>query len=728
MPTGHGLGDVVVPKVIALGANKRRGLSPRVPRRSGSALLVVAFFSVWTRGLARSLRMGDKLLRLLRICFLQRKGCGVEAACTATLLGCTSARTLLSMSAAEMAGSVAKAMAEQDWVAMKRAVLRYTALGVPAALVNAGIKHLTRVQALLFQRRLAQAVNQTYVRGSNFFKASSLPRCKIDQVDQRVTADVERFAGEVATLLTTVTKPLLDVVLLTMKLGCQLGVHAPASVIAVSLSVSQLKTAVLPVVKRLAQVESALAGDYRSAHGRLRASAEEIALFRGAERERALLDSTMGRLFAASLGLSRAQWVLGIVDHYLIKYASPVLAWTLQAFELKRQSSSMGDVVSDFVRVGSQLVDLGGAVGHLVQATTRVASLAGITSRVSEVFEAVERLEAAGNEPFVVVRAQAPTAEFAGASAPANAPRPRSERLDTGWLQDWPRARRLDVHSDDRRARESQIVSTLEGGQMRRVESFARVPSVNDASKLLDVGGAIQFDHVDVASPDGQLLVRDLTFCVPHGCNVLVTGPNGSGKSAIVRVLGDLWPLAAGSIIKPPLGEVRPAPSYGCSGRTGTHGRRRRGRGRLSSYPSVRTSWPARSGTSSSTRSKPTLPPTSAGGGASPWAGRTSLRPRAPASGAGPWTRSSGGSCALWTPLTPSSPSSPCLRTATGRRRSLAARSSALPWPGCSSSSPSTPSSTSAHPPYLRRWKVVFTRPAASWASPSSPCPTSSCS
>ena len=55
----------------------------------------------------------------------------------------------------------------------------------------------------------------------------------------------------------------------------------------------------------------------------------------------------------------------------------------------------------------------------------------------------------------------------------------------------------------------------------------------------------------------GGAQVRDLTLRVPCGTNLLVTGPNGSGKSSLFRVLGGLWPLAAGTVRKPGGAEVR---------------------------------------------------------------------------------------------------------------------------------------------------------------------------
>ena len=63
--------------------------------------------------------------------------------------------------------------------------------------------------------------------------------------------------------------------------------------------------------------------------------------------------------------------------------------------------------------------------------------------------------------------------------------------------------------------------------------------------------GGIEFAHADVITPAGAALVRDLCLRVPRGTNLLVTGPNGSGKSSLFRVLGGLWPLAAGTVRKP---------------------------------------------------------------------------------------------------------------------------------------------------------------------------------
>ncbi|CAM9253266.1 unnamed protein product [Pylaiella littoralis] len=77
-------------------------------------------------------------------------------------------------------------------------------------------------------------------------------------------------------------------------------------------------------------------------------------------------------------------------------------------------------------------------------------------------------------------------------------------------------------------------------------------PLQRSGSVLFNEDCVIEFTDVPLVTPTGEVLIDALSFKVEAGMNVLVAGPNGSGKSSLFRVLGGLWPLGGGTLLKPP--------------------------------------------------------------------------------------------------------------------------------------------------------------------------------
>merc|ERR1740117_522884 len=84
-------------------------------------------------------------------------------------------------------------------------------------------------------------------------------------------------------------------------------------------------------------------------------------------------------------------------------------------------------------------------------------------------------------------------------------------------------------------------------------KASAKVSSSSDALSASGpgVGPPVSLSHVKVETPDGRMLIKDLSMDLQQGENLLVTGPNGAGKSSLFRVLGGLWPCKEGWVHGP---------------------------------------------------------------------------------------------------------------------------------------------------------------------------------
>ncbi|MCC7138686.1 MAG: ABC transporter ATP-binding protein [Planctomycetes bacterium] len=79
-----------------------------------------------------------------------------------------------------------------------------------------------------------------------------------------------------------------------------------------------------------------------------------------------------------------------------------------------------------------------------------------------------------------------------------------------------------------------------------------RAPEIADAPgavALAPGGGAVRFENVSFAYPDGRAALRDVSFEVPAGAFVAVVGPSGAGKSTLLDLVPRLRDPSAGRVL-----------------------------------------------------------------------------------------------------------------------------------------------------------------------------------
>lgn len=70
------------------------------------------------------------------------------------------------------------------------------------------------------------------------------------------------------------------------------------------------------------------------------------------------------------------------------------------------------------------------------------------------------------------------------------------------------------------------------------------------------VGETLSVSGMQVAKPDGTLLLPGLELSLQAGDRLLIKGPSGCGKSTLLRALSGIWPYARGEVSYPAAGEV----------------------------------------------------------------------------------------------------------------------------------------------------------------------------
>ncbi|XP_037135927.1 ATP-binding cassette sub-family D member 3a isoform X2 [Syngnathus acus] len=368
------------------------------------------------------------------------------------------------------------------------------------ALVNNFLKLGLNELKLRFRERLTKHLYDQYLQGFTYYKMGNLDN-RIANADQLLTQDVEKFCNSVVELYSNLSKPLLDIGLYIFKLTTAIGAQGPAVMMSYLLISGLLLTRLRRPIGKMTVTEQRYEGEYRYVNSRLITNSEEIAFYNGNLREKQTIHSTFKKLVDHLHNFIFFRFTMGFVDSIIAKYIATVVGYLvvsrpfLNLSHPRHQHSRQSELLEDYYQSGRMLLRMSQALGRIVLAGREMTRLSGFTTRITELIKVLKDLNSGKYERTMVSQ-----------------------------------------------QRESDTT-----------ESLTLVPG---RGQIINRDNIIKFDHTPLATPNGDILIRDLTFEVSSGTNVLVCGPNGCGKSSLFRVLGELWPLFGGQLTKPERGKL----------------------------------------------------------------------------------------------------------------------------------------------------------------------------
>ena len=195
-------------------------------------------------------------------------------------------RTFLSIYVAQLDGRIVKSIVEQNPKLFLQHCINWLLIAIPATFINSLIRYLECKLALAIRTRLVDYAYSLYFRNQTYYRVSNLDG-RLANPDHSLTEDIQAFSSAVTHIYSHVSKPLLDVVLMSaalVRLAKKRGEHSNypgvlgISVIAMTGYILRLLS---PPFGKLVAEEARRNGYLRYIHSRLITNAEEIAFYGG---------------------------------------------------------------------------------------------------------------------------------------------------------------------------------------------------------------------------------------------------------------------------------------------------------------------------------------------------------------------------------------------------------------------------------------------------------------
>lgn len=450
----------------------------------------------------------QKLLKIMVPSVWSRES-GILTSHTLTLI----VRTFLSIYVAMLEGRMVKYIVRRDVKNFSFMLLRWLLVALPATFINSMIRFLESHLAMRFRTRLVRYAYKLYFDHQTYYRVSNLDG-RLENADHCLTDDITAFTSSVAHLYSHLTKPILDLVLITISLyniGKGMGgsgVPGPLLAATVIFLTGQILKAVSPKFGKLVADEANLKGYLRYIHSRIIANAEEIAFYNGHKVELNHLNRAYKAVCDQMISIfSQRLWYI-MLEQFLMKYVWSGTGMIMVSIPIilgnkDPENSKDGGVSARtqyFTTAKNMLASGADAVERLMTSYKEVVELAGYTSRVGNMLDVFKEVGQGQYE------------------------KPSIKGNSKAGQRQWETLRLTVKHG---------------------------VPvATGELTEYSD--GVISLDDVPIVTPNYDVVVPSLSLKVVKGMHLLITGPNGCGKSSLLRILSGLWPVYRGKLHKPP--------------------------------------------------------------------------------------------------------------------------------------------------------------------------------
>ncbi|XP_074886308.1 lysosomal cobalamin transporter ABCD4 isoform X4 [Buteo buteo] len=363
-----------------------------------------------------------------------------------------------------------------------------TAVALTLIVANSTLKSfdqfICNMMYVSWRKSLTEYLHSCYFQGQVYYSLHVL-REDIDNPDQRISQDVERFCRQLSSMASKLIISPFTLAYYTYQCFHSTGWLGPVSIFGYFIIGTIVnKVLMSPIVSKLVQQEK-LEGDFRFKHMQIRVNAEPAAFYRAGRVEHMRTDRRLQSLLQTQRELiGKELWLYIGINTF--DYLGSILSYVIIAIPIfsgvygDLSPTELSALVSKNAFVSIYLI---GCFSQLIDLSSTVTDVAGYTHRIGELQETLLSLGRKKNNNYSEAKA--------------------SWDLDGS-------------HSGED-------------------------PVPRDTAFLLE--------RMTLSVPSsGKLLIKDLSLRISQGNSVMIVGNTGTGKTSLLRVLGGLWESTQGSI------------------------------------------------------------------------------------------------------------------------------------------------------------------------------------
>ena len=281
-----------------------------------------------------------------------------------------------------------KVLGSKDSKAFKPLIFTAIYFIVAIALANSAVKFISGILYVQWRDALTSKLHKKYFFQETFFHVNTSDG-KIDNADQRITQDVDKFSQQLSEISPKLLISPLTIAYYSYQCFTNTGYFGPLSIYGYFIVGSIVNRIIMSPIVGLVVKQERNEGDFRFKHVNIRTNSESVVFLQGSETEQRKADGKLQQLLGVQQTIVNYEFFLNLSVN-LFDYLGSVLSYFVIAIPIfagsynNLTSVQLSSLISQNAFVSMYLIN---CFSTLMDLTGKITDIAGYTHRIIELYD-----------------------------------------------------------------------------------------------------------------------------------------------------------------------------------------------------------------------------------------------------------------------------------------------------------------------------------------------------